>query len=233
MSYELKIEVREIPVSELVENKGQIPDVPTNPRKITKEKFKALCDSIKASPEMKQLDEVKVYPYDGKYIVISGNHRFRAYKTLRWEKVLCKVFPADTPKEKLREYVIKENMQYAENDEKLLSDWDIKELVAWDVPMKIKKGGNESNEVGEVEFVEILNEYHNYVVLYFDNEVDWLQAQTLLGLKKVKLMSTSKSSDDVYSKEIGIGRILRGPDVFNRLMKTNAIPSNSDKNKDK
>lgn len=138
---ELKLEIREIPIVELVENTGQIPDVPANPRKISKEKFKALCDSIKMSPEMKALDEVKVYPYDGKYVVISGNHRCRAYRHLKWTNVLCKVLPADMPKEKLREYVIKENMQYAENDEKLLSSWDIKELVLWDVPMKMKGGG--------------------------------------------------------------------------------------------
>lgn len=233
MSKDLKVEIKELPIGQLVENKGQIEDVPTNPRKIKRERFNALVESIKASPDMKVLNELKVYPLDGKYVVLGGNHRLQAYKKLGWKTVLCKVLDESTPKERLREIVIKENMQYAENDEKLLAGWDVKELVSWDVPMKINGGGNsQSNEAGEVEFVEVLNEYHNYVVLYFDNEVDWLQAQTLLGLKKVNLMSTSKSSDDVYSKEIGIGRILRGPDVFNRLMKTNAMPSVSDENKE-
>lgn len=227
MDYELKVEVKEIPVNELVENNGQIPDVPKNPRKITKEKFKALCDSIKASPEMKYLDEVMVYPFDGKYIVISGNHRFRAYKQLKWERVLCKVLPADIPKEKLREYVMKENMHYAENDEKLLADWDIKELVAWDVPMKIKSGGSSGNEVGEVEFTEVLDETHNYVVLYFDNDVDWLQAQTLLGIKPVRLMSTKKGGDNVNGQKVGLGRVLRGAEVLNRLLGENSIGSKS------
>ena len=32
------IEIRELPIGELVENTGQIPNVPKNPRKITKEK---------------------------------------------------------------------------------------------------------------------------------------------------------------------------------------------------
>ena len=148
MDFELKIEVRELPISEIVENRGQIPDVPKNPRKISKERFDALCESIRMSPEMKVLDEVRVYPYDGKYVVIGGNHRFRAYKTLGWKNVLCKVLPEDTPKEKLREYVIKDNMQYAENDTRLLSDWNVKELVAWDVPMAIKKGKGAENVGG-------------------------------------------------------------------------------------
>lgn len=229
---ELHVELMELPIGELVENTGQIPGVPTNPRKISKEKFNALCESIRKSPEMKSLDEVKVYPYDGKYVVISGNHRFRAYKKLKWENVLCKVLPADLPKEKLREYVIKENMHYAENDEKLLSSWDIKELVSWDVPMKMKGGGKSEEEQGDVEFTQILDESHNYVVLFFDNDVDWLQAQTLMGLKPVRLLSTKKGSDNVNGQKIGIGRVLRGVDVINRLLGENSLGSVSDKNKD-
>ena len=228
---EIKLEIKWIPIGELVENTGQIPDVPKNPRKISKEKFKALCDSIKMSPEMNALDEVKVFPYEGKYVVISGNHRYKAYKFLKWAEVLCKLLPADLPKEKLREYVIKENMHYAENDEKLLAGWDIKELVSWDVPMKMKGGGKSDEEQGEVEFTQILDESHNYVVLFFDNDVDWLQAQTLFGLKSVRLLSTKKGGDNVNGQKIGIGRVLRGADVINRLLGENSLSSISDKNK--
>ena len=228
---EIKLEIKWIPIGDLVENTGQIPDVPKNPIKISKEKFKALCDSIKMSPEMNALDEVKVFPYEGKYVVISGNHRYKAYKFLKWAEVLCKVLPADLPKEKLREYVIKENMHYAENDEKLLAGWDIKELVSWDVPMKMKGGGKSDEEQGEVEFTQILDESHNYVVLFFDNDVDWLQAQTLFGLKSVRLLSTKKGGDNVNGQKIGIGRVLRGADVINRLLGENGLSSVSDKNK--
>lgn len=228
-NFELKVEVREIPIGMLSENTGQIPDVPRNPRKITKEKFDDLCESIRKSPEMKVLDEIRVYPFNGRYVVISGNHRYKAYKKLGWENVLCKILPEDTPKEKLREYVMKENMHYAENDNAQLNLWNLKELADWRVPVKltIKK----EREVPEVQFTEIINEYHNYVVLYFDNEVDWLQAQTLLELKPVRLMNTVKGDKDVHSKSTGIGRILRGADVFNRLLKKNALSSRTNKNK--
>ena len=229
--FELRVEVREIPIGMLSENMGQIPEVPKNPRKITKEKFEALCESIRKSPEMKVIDEIKVYPFGEKYVVIGGNHRLRAYKRLGWKNVVCKVLPKDTPKEKLREYVIKENLQYAENDRSLLNVWDIKELVNWGVPVQIK--GKVMDDAPEVEFTEILNEYHNYVVLYFDNEVDWLQAQTLLGLKPVRLMNTVKGASDVHSNSTGIGRVLRGADVFNRMFKNNASATSSDKNKQK
>lgn len=229
--YELKVEIKELPISLLSENTGQIPDVPRNPRKITKEKFDDLCESIRKSPEMKVLDEVRVYPYNGRYVVISGNHRYKAYKKLGWEKVLCKILPEDTPKEKLREYVMKENMHYAENDNAILNSWDLKELAEWRVPMSIKT--KKQQEVPEVEFTQILDESHNYIVLYFDNEVDWLQAQTLFNIKNVRLLSTKKGKNNINGNKIGVGRVLRGVDVISRLMKENSIGSKTTKNKTK
>ena len=227
--FELKVEVRELPIGMLSENTGQIPDVPRNPRKITKEKFDDLCESIKNSPEMKVLDEIRVYPLNGRYVVISGNHRYKAYKKLGWENVLCKILPEDTPKEKLREYVMKENMHYAENDDKMLNQWNLKELADWRVPVKIK--AKKVKEIPEVEFTQVLTEQHNFIVLYFDDEVDWLQAQTLLDLKPVKLMERARGKEP-YSKETGIGRVLRGAEVFNRLLKENRLGSSSNENKE-
>lgn len=223
------MEVREIPLSQLSENTGQIPDVPKNPRKITKEKFDALVESIRESPEMKVLDEVRVYPYNGRYVVISGNHRVRAYRKLGWQNVLCKILPEDTPKKKLREYVMKENMHYAENDDALLRGWDMKELANWRVPMTVK--AKKQQEVPEVEFTQVLDESHNYVVLYFDNEVDWLQAQTLFGIKPVRLLSTAKDKNNVNGNKVGLGRVLRGSEVINRLLKENSRGSKTNRNK--
>ena len=227
--FELKVEVREIPLSQLSENTGQIPDVPKNPRKITKEKFDALVESIRESPEMKVLDEVRVYPYNGRYVVISGNHRVKAYRKLGWQNVLCKILPEDTPKVKLREYVMKENMHYAENDDALLRGWDMKELANWRVPMTVK--AKKQQEVPEVEFTQVLDESHNYVVLYFDNEGDWLQAQTLFGIKPVRLLSTAKDKNNVNGNKVGLGRVLRGSEVINRLLKENSRGSKTNRNK--
>ena len=228
-NFELRVELKEIAISLLSENTGQIPDVPKNPRKITKEKFEALCESIKNSPEMKVLDEIRVYPFNGRYVVISGNHRYKAYKKLGWENVLCKILPEDTPKEKLREYVMKENMHYAENDDSLLNLWNLKELADWRVPVKIKT--KKQKEQPEVEFTQVLDETHNYIVLYFDNEVDWLQAQTLFDIKPVRLLSTKRGEDNVNGKKLGLGRVLRGVEVINRLLRENSIGSKTKKNK--
>ena len=228
-NFELRVEVKELPIGILSENTGQIPDVPRNPRKITKEKFDDLCESIRKSPEMKVLDEIRVYPFNGRYVVISGNHRYKAYKKLGWEIVLCKILPEDTPKEKLREYVMKENMHYAENDKGMLSTWNLKELADWRVPMSIKM--KKQKETPEVEFTQVLDESHNYIVLYFDNEVDWLQAQTLFDIKPVRLLSTKRGESNINGRKVGLGRVLRGVDVINRLLKENGLGSKTKKNK--
>ena len=101
----------------------------------------------------------------------------------------------------------------SENDvDLLLADFSIDELneLGIDIKEKVKK------EEGEVEFTEELLEEHNYIVLYFDNSVDWLQAETLFGdfIKKKQALS----SKDNYRK-IGIGRVVRGADFLKEITK--------------
>jgi ParB-like chromosome segregation protein Spo0J len=70
----------------------------------------------------------------------------------------------------------------------------------------------------EIKFSEVLREEHNYVVLYFDNEIDWLQAESLLGLQTVKQLSTRTDGEVSKSQERrGVGRVLNGRDVLERL----------------
>lgn len=65
---------------------------------------------------------------------------------------------------------------------------------------------------GEVHFTEVLREEHNYIVLYFDNEVDWLQAESLFALETVKALSTRTDGKITASSERrGVGRVLNGP----------------------
>ena len=152
---DLKIKVQEIPIEQLAENVGQIPDVPANPRRITDEAFELLKKSINESPEMREIDEVKVFQYEGKFVAIGGNHRLRAYKELGWKKVLCKVIPADTPANKLREYIMKENMQYATNDPYKLQTWEKDELQDWGVDIPVME-----SKVDLEEFFENNDNHH-------------------------------------------------------------------------
>ena len=73
-------------------------------------------------------------------------------------------------------------------------------------------------EKPEVEFSEVLGEEHNYIVLYFDNEIDWLQAQSLFDLKQVKGSYTNKNGKESKISNIGTGRVLRGREAINKLL---------------
>lgn len=72
--------------------------------------------------------------------------------------------------------------------------------------------------VGDVPFSEVLREEHNYIVLYFDNEVDWLQAESLFSLETVKAYSTRKDGKITPSQlKKGVGRVVRGSEALEAL----------------
>jgi hypothetical protein len=72
-----------------------------------------------------------------------------------------------------------------------------------------KKAGlgsdDDEDERPEVMFTEELLEEHNYVVLYFENPVDWLYLQSLHPLPKVK----SLRSEGKFS-QVGQARVFKG-----------------------
>lgn len=114
-----------IPVALLQCNEGQIEGLPRNPRFIKDERFKALVKSLEDDPEMLDLRELIVYPHGKHFVVIGGNMRLRAGKELGFELMPCKILPADTPIEKLKAYVIKDNNAFGNDDFDLLAnEWD-------------------------------------------------------------------------------------------------------------
>jgi len=66
----------------------------------------------------------------------------------------------------------------------------------------------------EVEFTEELFEEHNFIVLYFDNKIDWLNLLSLYPLKTVK----SLDSKEGFERQ-GIGRVVKGTDFID-IMKS-------------
>lgn len=114
-----------IPVALLQCNEGQVPGLPRNPRFIKDERFKKLVKSLQDDPEMLDLRELIVYPHGKHFVVIGGNMRLRAGKELGFELMPCKILPADTPIEKLKAYVIKDNNAFGNDDFDLLAnEWD-------------------------------------------------------------------------------------------------------------
>lgn len=56
-------------------------------------------------------------------------------------------------------------------------------------------------------------------MLYFDNDIDWIQAESLFDIKPVKALSTRKDGKVTKSmRRIGVGRVLNGAKALNKIL---------------
>jgi ParB-like chromosome segregation protein Spo0J len=123
------METKNISISKLQLNEGQITGLPRNPRFIKDERYEALKKSIQDDPEMLELRELLVYPFKGNFIVIGGNMRLRACKELGFKEMPCKVIDVNTRVEKLRAISVKDNVSFGDIDwDALANEWDLAEL---------------------------------------------------------------------------------------------------------
>tara|TARA_A100001201_G_scaffold47679_4_gene47837 strand:- start:2897 stop:3490 length:594 start_codon:yes stop_codon:yes gene_type:complete len=192
---------KQIEISKIKENNN-------NPRFINKDKFNQLVKSIKKFPEMLEKRPLVV---DENNIVLGGNMRLKALKKAGIKKVWIDV-AKNWSEDQKKEFIIKDNLGYGEWDFDILAnEWDLEQLDDWglDVPYVEDE---EDNEEPEIEFSEYLDESHNYVVLTFDNDIDWLSAQTHFQLKSVY---SKRANGKPWSK--GIGRVIDGGKYLNDL----------------
>jgi hypothetical protein len=183
---------------------------PKNPRIIKKDEFARLKKKIKDFPEML---EKRPIVYDENFIVLGGNMRLRVLRELEKEgfEIKDSYFKSAEgwTEEQKRNFVINDNIADGEWDYDLLAnEWDDLPLEEWGVGV-LKK---EEEIEGEVKFTEELLEEHNYVVLYFDNEIDWLNLQSLFPLSTVQALDSKKG----YEKK-GVGRVIKGVDFINKI----------------
>lgn len=188
--------IEKVKIEELIPN-------PENPRVIKDSKFKKLVKSIKEFPEMLEARPIVV---DDNGVVLGGNMRLRACQTAGLKEVFIIKFK-NLSDEKKKEFIVKDNVGYGEWDfELLLDDWEKDKLLDWGLDVKEKKG--EIIEP-EIEFSDELLLEHNYVVLYFDNEMDWNVACEKIGIKKAK----SRGRVNI----VGVGRVVNGKKIIDRL----------------
>lgn len=130
------METRRIKLTDLVLNEGQITGLPTNPRQWTKTELNKLKKSLQETPELLEARGILVYPWEGKYLVLGGNMRLSALKALKAKDAPCIVFPEDTPIDKLKEVVIKDNGSFGQWDfDSLANEWGDLPLTDWGVPV--------------------------------------------------------------------------------------------------
>lgn len=129
------MEVQEIKISKIVQNKGQIVGLPSNPRQWTKADVERLAASIEETPELLDARPLIALQQDDRFVVLGGNLRLAALKHLGRKTAPVYVIPEDTPIEKQKEIVIKDNGAFGAWDfDMLANEWDDLPLTDWGVP---------------------------------------------------------------------------------------------------
>lgn len=113
-------------------------------------------------------------------------------------------------------------MAYADNataaadlewdEETLKSELDDDVIRAYGLELEDEE--NVEEEKPELDFTEILDEDSEYLVLKFNNKVDWLQAQSLFGIEPKKDYYTSSTKS---RQQVGTGRVVDGTEALNKL----------------
>ncbi|MGR9527666.1 ParB N-terminal domain-containing protein (plasmid) [Priestia megaterium] len=192
---------------------------PYNPRKKLKpgdKEYEKLRKSIK---EFGYADPIVWNERTG--YVVGGHQRVAVLKDLGYEEVDVSVVDLEPSKEKALNLAL--NKISGTWDEELLKDllieidtgeFDI-ELTGFDdgeIEKLMNKFADDEVERPEAEFTEELMEEHNYIVLYFDNSMDWQVAKDKFGI-------TTKAAIDSregYERK-GTGRVVKGSDILDRI----------------
>lgn len=129
------METTKIDIKKIAQNTGQIAGLPANPRQWKKADVERLAKSIEETPELLEARPIIVMPHEGKYIVLGGNLRLAALKHLGRKDVPVYVLPEDTPIDKQKEIIIKDNGAFGAWDfDMLANEWDDLPLTDWGVP---------------------------------------------------------------------------------------------------
>lgn len=161
---------------------------------------------------------------DANNIVVVGHWRLLAAKELWLEKVPC-VKLEDLSDEQIKKYRILDNKlnesDWAElnlrKDLDMLEDMNFGdlELTKEDLfpELFLEPEEKVKEEKPEVEFTEELGEESNYLVLYFDNKIDWINAQSVFDLKPVKALDSKKGYE-----RVGVGRVIDGTKFIEKIL---------------
>ena len=189
-----------------------------NPRVIKDDKFKKLVKSIKEFPEMLELRPIVV---DEDMTILGGNMRHKACIEAGLKEVYIKIAKGLTDKQK-EEFIVKDNVGFGEWEWDILAnEWDSVQLAEWGLDVwlnedDIKEIQNPENQESENPFATELDRESNYIVLKFDNDIDWLQAKTIFSLKTE---TARRANGKPWSS--GIGRVLNGAEAINKLTNEN------------
>lgn len=124
-----------IKLADLVPNTGQVPGLPSNPRQWTKGDIDKIAASLRETPELFEARPIIAVPHDGKYVILGGNLRYEGARKNKDKDAPVCVIPEDTPVDKMKEIVIKDNGSFGQWDyDALGNEWDDLPLADFGVP---------------------------------------------------------------------------------------------------
>lgn len=203
---------------------GELKPAEYNPRKKLKKgdaEYKRIQDSLNA---FGYVDPVII---NADNTIIGGHQRATVLQDLGYDEIDCVIVDISKDQEKALNIAL--NKITGEWDTGLLQnlledlkkqkfDLSLTGFSADEVEKLFSKKKSEGDKP-EVEFTEELCERHNYLVLYFDNDVDWLNAQTIFDIKSVKALPTRKDGEEKQGFErIGVGRVLNGAKALQKIL---------------
>ena len=197
---------------------GDLKPYKKNAKKHPKDQVERIANSIKEFGFL----EHRAVAIDKDGYVVEGHGRILGAKKAGLKEVPT-VCLDEMTEEQIKAWRMIEN-KTAESiyDEKILKEelselTDIFDMEIFGFAMDVLE--DEMLEVEpDVKFTEILNEENNYIVLKFNNKIDWINAMGLFGVEKVKAHPTKKGGNKKsFGLRAGVGRVLDGVKAIERL----------------
>lgn len=117
-----------------------------NPRKITKDQFMKLCESIKTDPDYFSNRPCLVNQVGATFTVYAGNQRVKAAKQLGWKTVPC-IIEKDLKEDVVTSRIIKDNKNYGTFDFDILAN-------LYEVDMLLDAGFTAEELVGTIDEIK-------------------------------------------------------------------------------
>ena len=188
-----------------------------NAKKHPKEQVERIANSIK------EFGFTQPVIIDRNNCVVAGHGRILGAKKAGLTQVPT-VMLEDLTEEQIKAWRLIENKTAESSYDETLINEEISELLKSDIDMEvfgfsIDALEDETIEVEpDVPFTEILNEENNYIVLKFNNKIDWLNAMGLFGIEKAKAYPTKKEGNKKsFGMRAGVGRVLDGQKALERV----------------
>ena len=153
--------------------------------------------------------------------VVAGHGRILGAKKAGLKQVPT-VCLDELTEEQIKAYRLADNkLNESEWDNELLKQ-SLDEIIEMDMEafgFELEVMEDEMMEVEpEVPFTEVLNEENNYIVLKFNNKIDWLNALGVFGIEKVQAYPTKKNGNKKsFGTRAGVGRVLDGQQALERV----------------